>query len=625
MHRGEDYKWLGEYTSPLEGYYTSEPPLQYGRPPGYGRGGPPQRGFKAPNSDYSNARPRRQYSDYEGGLWQQEDHPPEPMESSGFRNPRQQRPMFDERPMFDPRRRGGGPGYNPMDYEEEYEEEYEEPQYPGPVGRRPRYTDKYKPATLPRELTDMFGALECRLCGVEVGSPIVAKMHYSGKQHIKKVKSYLTEWCMRTGRPMPDVEGTILPRSANTLSDYCEVCEVRLISVNDKLLHYSGRIHLKNERDPANARKRKRAYEVIDTTGRFGIGSAFGPQTEKKSAPQPEDEFVCLVCDVKAVSQEQLDAHLNGKKHKEKLEKKSKTDDNDETKPERPFQCSLCNVSLETFKLYQLHIHGKKHIKNMLKTDMENAGANYCEICAISFSSWDMYQSHIQGKKHEKKCRLTFNTSISLGDEKFSLACEFCPFVGNPDKHKCDRSLANIKEEDLENKIVCKPCHNMVFDTEEEFNEHQQSRRHVICVLNQETGDKVVETMKHWYCFVCKKQSRSHKEYTDHLFEEKHLSLSNAHTSIEGKTDLYRCTVCNIVMDQLEKEAHKRDRKHLKMSLKSDTMTTLTKLANEEIVTTTFHCSNCNVYLNSFMNYSEHLLSEAHMDVMINARLKQIV
>lgn len=39
-----------------------------------------------------------------------------------------------------------------------------------------------------------------------------------------------------------------------------------------------------------------------------------------------KEGFVCKLCDVKAVSENQLNQHLVGKKHKDKLEKKNSED-----------------------------------------------------------------------------------------------------------------------------------------------------------------------------------------------------------------------------------------------------------------------------------------------------------
>ncbi|KAG8256723.1 hypothetical protein J6590_063036 [Homalodisca vitripennis] len=187
--------------------------------------------------------------------------------------------------------------------------------------------------------------------------------------------------------------------------------------------------------------------------------------------------------------------------------------------------------------------------------------------------------------------------------------------------NECDKSLLELDFEGLDKKYVCFNC-NMVYENKEAYEEHKNSRRHLLCVLNKETGDKVVEELIHFYCFICKVQCRNMQAYTHHLFEPKHLTLSTEESDLENKTNLYVCSMCNIVMDQEAKEGHIYDKKHLRKSLQNDTWITLASLVQENITTTNFNCPYCNVSLNSFVKYSEHLLSEEHINTMIEDRLK---
>lgn len=56
--------------------------------------------------------------------------------------------------------------------------------------------------TLPKELTVMFQPLFCKLCNMQLSSSVVAKLHYNGKNHEKKVRKYLIEHSERTGEPL---------------------------------------------------------------------------------------------------------------------------------------------------------------------------------------------------------------------------------------------------------------------------------------------------------------------------------------------------------------------------------------------------------------------------------------
>lgn len=67
------------------------------------------------------------------------------------------------------------------------------------------------------------------------------------------------------------------------------------------------------------------SYETFDMNSRFGIGSDFKKETVDISDKIDDnvEEFACDLCDVKAINKEQLQVHLEGKKHKHRLEKKN--------------------------------------------------------------------------------------------------------------------------------------------------------------------------------------------------------------------------------------------------------------------------------------------------------------
>lgn len=166
---------------------------------------------------------------------------------------------------------------------------------------------------------------------------------------------------------------------------------------------------------------------------------------------------------------------------------------------------------------------------------------------------------------------------------------------------------------------MCPPC-NQFFTKEEDYNEHKESRRHLLCVLNQETGDKIMEEFKHFYCLVCKVQYKNSKDYTNHLFEDKHKTLSAP--ALEGNHELYRCLVCDIVIDIHLKNSHLRDIAHLRNEQNKDTKEYLTFLANDTRPASEYHCENCFKTFDNFVRYSDHLLGEEHVNSVIAKKLQ---
>lgn len=56
--------------------------------------------------------------------------------------------------------------------------------------------------TLPKELREMFQALYCKLCSLQMTSNVMARMHYVSKNHEKKIRKYLIELAEKTGEPL---------------------------------------------------------------------------------------------------------------------------------------------------------------------------------------------------------------------------------------------------------------------------------------------------------------------------------------------------------------------------------------------------------------------------------------
>ncbi|XP_052123062.1 ras-associated and pleckstrin homology domains-containing protein 1 [Frankliniella occidentalis] len=103
-----------------------------------------------------------------------------------------------------------------------------------------------KDPKLPRELTDMFEALHCKLCEVLSSSTVQAKHHYSGKPHEKKVRLWLQKWSEETGQPLPKrpkVETTSVDVNPEDL--YCRICDVAFTSVKHGEQHKMGKPHQK--------------------------------------------------------------------------------------------------------------------------------------------------------------------------------------------------------------------------------------------------------------------------------------------------------------------------------------------------------------------------------------------
>ncbi|XP_075236150.1 zinc finger protein 346-like isoform X2 [Lycorma delicatula] len=178
---------------------------------------------------------------------------------------------------------------------------------------------------LPRELTEKFGPLHCKLCNITASSTVSAKVHYAGKPHRKNMRKFLEDWSKRTGEPMPKLSK---PEEVELKQDvtYCNVCNLVLTSVNNAQEHYAGKNHIKAlRRGYLKNEKSKTGINVSnDPTGRFGIGMAFLKPEEKaqlqekqkvEAKQEKKNMWVCELCNVRTHTEEQLMIHLGGSKH----------------------------------------------------------------------------------------------------------------------------------------------------------------------------------------------------------------------------------------------------------------------------------------------------------------------
>ena len=94
--------------------------------------------------------------------------------------------------------------------------------------------------------------------------------------------------------------------------------------------------------------------------------------------------------------------HLAGKKHQKNLLNKTGTQ-----VPTQHFRCEICNVEVQNEGQYSSHLEGKKH-----KKKVENPNQSYennvqskfqCEFCNVTICGEAQYNSHLVGKKHQKK------------------------------------------------------------------------------------------------------------------------------------------------------------------------------------------------------------------------------
>uniref|UniRef100_L7LVS2 Putative zinc finger matrin type 3 n=1 Tax=Rhipicephalus pulchellus TaxID=72859 RepID=L7LVS2_RHIPC len=178
---------------------------------------------------------------------------------------------------------------------------------------------------------DMIQALYCKLCDAKLNGSLQATAHYVGKSHAKRVKQYqqgqgrvgqqrlnaaaaaggdASKGAVAEGgkRPVPD-----------TLEKFCKLCDVAFTSEIQAKQHYDGRNHQRRMRGEPPLPK----GFYNPATGRWQRqpppGMAIKSPPPKKPLPAGGSQFYCEPCHSSLTSEQQLQSHLQGAKHKARV------------------------------------------------------------------------------------------------------------------------------------------------------------------------------------------------------------------------------------------------------------------------------------------------------------------
>ncbi|KAL3271077.1 hypothetical protein HHI36_021576 [Cryptolaemus montrouzieri] len=285
-------------------------------------------------------------------------------------------------------------------------------------------------STLPKELRELFQPLVCKLCSLDMTSNVMAKLHYSSKNHEKKIRKFLIEHAEKSGEPLH-------PRALVTAAQkkekeeehdpkhfHCDVCDLPLTGKLHAESHYMGRSHnavVMGKKQPsgkghydANGKWVRDKVEKIPVLadGEDTFGLAFRKKPESSSAPaapstdpadKPEPgQFTCSICNVSCTCQEQINMHFNGARHKKKLKSLGIRPENFE-----PPQETKVEGASETSNTEEKTPTGDaKDAEEVTRNDFSKyktpSGYYYCGQCNLALNSEIQLQQHLTSKNHLK-------------------------------------------------------------------------------------------------------------------------------------------------------------------------------------------------------------------------------
>ena len=307
----------------------------------------------------------------------------------------------------------------------------------------------------------------------------------------------------------------------------CDVCKIFVKKIHVQY-HYEGVRHAKN------------------------VKRATGPPQEKKD---------CTICNITLIGEAEYNTHLEGKKHKKKVESQNKSEN------QSKFQCELCNVEMVGEEQYNAHLEGKKHKKKVESPNKsENQSKFQCELCNVEIMGEEQYNKHLEGKKHKKKLE---TPNKSENQTKFQ--CELCnvEILGEDqyNKHlegkKHKKMLESPNKSQNQSKFQCELC-NVEIIGEGQYNMHLAGKKHQKNLLNK-TGTQV--PTQHFRCEICNVEVQNEGQYSSHLEGKKHKKkVENPNQSYENNVQSkFQCEFCNVtICGEAQYNAHLVGKKHQK-------------------------------------------------------------
>jgi len=198
---------------------------------------------------------------------------------------------------------------------------------------------------LPEELAALFKRKSCDLCDVKLNGAVQSTTHYSGKPHLKKIKTWLTDHAEKTGEPpikLAKIEPPA-PSKRKKLEEldltilYCAPCDLNLTSAQHAEQHYNGRNHMRRasglsplktgyynretgkwQRTPPDE-VRPDMIQTAIVTNLTGLPLPPGEETSTTAVDGIDGEkkgrLLCELCKVAATTKEELDRHMIGRRH----------------------------------------------------------------------------------------------------------------------------------------------------------------------------------------------------------------------------------------------------------------------------------------------------------------------
>lgn len=241
----------------------------------------------------------------------------------------------------------------------------------------------------------------CNICWIEFNSQIVATSHYKSKQH-SECSTFKA-----------DIENKQIK-----FPYYCETCCVWANTTEGLDAHLKSQKHF----------SKVKAKEILESSGKnhieddpYSIMEETVNLTDSFESVERKEfslinKYYCKLCNVNTNSDIALERHLNGEKHKKKLQKINQVTE----------QNSNINLTEAEGQETLLQIDFTKPQKSLDNILVDYSKAEWCECCFVKYTSKSHRDSHLSGKDHLKKFHLK---EITKPEPKH--ICKVCFIVFN--------------------------------------------------------------------------------------------------------------------------------------------------------------------------------------------------
>ncbi|RZS13623.1 hypothetical protein BHM03_00045237 [Ensete ventricosum] len=265
----------------------------------------------------------------------------------------------------------------------------------------------------------------CKLCNVVCNSDKVFASHLAGEKHIMKVNrcstvlEYILVCMSATGtktkfkdletKKSKVIQGGVAAESVRV----CTLCDV--VCNSDKVFasHLAGEKHIikhctlqaqgrlsisPSVVSPSNVKPGNSTNETIFPACTSSLTSVSG------TAPWIEQPLYCEICNISCNSEDVLNKHKMGKKHKKNLEKLQ------ETFTEKPTNAQVVDLQMEyaaafeetenkTGAAFEQDLETKR--RKVLEEGAATDAVRGCYLCNVVCNSQKVFDIHIAGQKHK--------------------------------------------------------------------------------------------------------------------------------------------------------------------------------------------------------------------------------